>query len=293
MPQSSHLYHSMSYKRFFAMIATATVAMFILMYSTVYSVEHIWWSSTKTFMALYMGATMAVIMLAFMLKMYDNKKANIAIIVGSALLFGIVYLVFRTQTTVGDVTYMRQMIPHHSLAILTSERANITDPRVRKLADDIILAQRREIAEMEALIADLEDGDYEYQEPIEPSVPPVEGGSKDVEPYLELAAEPLRGDVVMIEKVAVPSDAWIVAHPAVPGGGPDASQILGRSFVLHGETERVPVDLDVPVPPGATLYLMLHEDTGEIGRFEFAGPGTPDQPLMEGGSPVVQSFVVE
>ena len=60
MPQSSHLYHSMSYKRFFAMIATATVAMFILMYSTVYSVEHIWWSSTKTFMALYMGATCPV-----------------------------------------------------------------------------------------------------------------------------------------------------------------------------------------------------------------------------------------
>lgn len=283
----------MSYKRFFAMIVTATVAMFILMYSTVYSTDHILWSSTKTFMALYMGATMAVIMLAFMLKMYDNKKANIAIIVGSALLFGVVYLVFRTQTAIGDVTYMRQMIPHHSLAILTSERANITDPRVRRLADEIIVAQKAEIAEMKALIADLEDADYEYQEPIEPSVPPVEGGSEDVEPHLELAAEPLRGDVVMIEKVAVPSDAWLVAHPAAPSGGPDASQIVGLSFVMHGETERVPLDLDAPVPPGATLYLMLHDDTGEIGRFEFAGPGTPDQPLMQNGQPVMTSFAAE
>ena len=50
------------------------------------------------------------------------------------------------------------MIPHHSIAILTSERANIYDPRVRKLADDIIEAQRLEISEMKALIADLEGG---------------------------------------------------------------------------------------------------------------------------------------
>ena len=283
----------MSYTRFFAMIVTSTVAMFILMYSTVYSLDHVFWSSTKTYMALYMGATMAVIMLAFMLKMYDNKKANVAIFVGSALLFVVVFWVFRLQANVDDTTYMRQMIPHHSLAILTSERANISDPRVRRLADDIILAQRREIAEMEALIADLEDADYEYQEEIPPSVPPVEGGSEDVQPRLELAAEPLRGDVVMIEKVAVPSDAWVVAHPAAPGGGPDASQILGRSFVMHGETERVPVALDARVASGATLFLMLHDDTGEIGRFEFGGAGTPDQPLMQGGSAVVQSFVVE
>lgn len=283
----------MSYGRFAAMIATSTVAMFILMYTTVYSLDHVFWSSTKTYMALYMGATMAVIMLAFMLKMYDNKKANVAIFVGSALLFVVVFWVFRSQANVDDTTYMRQMIPHHSLAILTSERANISDPRVRRLADDIILAQRREIAEMEALIADLEDADYEYQEEIPPSVPPVEGGSEDVQPRLELAAEPLRGDVVMIEKVAVPSDAWVVAHPAAPGGGPDASRILGRSFLLHGETERVPVALDARVASGATLFLMLHDDTGEIGRFEFGGAGTPDQPLMQGGSPVVQSFVVE
>ena len=283
----------MSYTRFFAMIVTSTVAMFILMYSTVYSLDHVFWSSTKTYMALYMGATMAVIMLAFMLKMYDNKKANVAIFVGSALLFVVVFWVFRLQANVDDTTYMRQMIPHHSLAILTSERANITDPRVRRLADDIILAQREEIAEMEALIADLEDADYEYQEEIPPSVPPVEGGSEDVQPHLELAAEPLRGDVVLLEKVAVPSDAWVVAHPAAPGGGPDASQILGRSFVMHGETERVPVALDARVASGATLFLMLHDDTGEIGRFEFGGAGTPDQPLMQGGSAVVQSFVVE
>jgi hypothetical protein len=287
----------MSYGRFFAMIATSTVAMFILMYSTVYSTEHVWWSSTKTFMAIYMGATMAVIMLAFMLKMYENKKANIAIFVGSALLFGVVYWVFRAQSVVDDVTYMRQMIPHHSLAILTSERANITDPRVRRLADDIILAQRREIAEMEALIGDLESSDYESRE-LEPDVPPVEGGSEKKTgpvpgaPALFVDGARLVGDVLVLDSVKVVSDAWVVAHPADADGAADASRVLGRAFVQHGTTPRVPVDLGGAVRPGTRVVLMLHDDTGEAGRFEFGGAGTPDQPLLRGGSPVTAALTV-
>ena len=146
----------MSYKRFFAMIATSTALMFALMYSTVYTLDHVWWSQTKFWMALYMGATMAVVMLAFMLKMYDDKRANAAIFAGSALVFALAFWLVRAQTTVGDVAWMKAMIPHHSIAVLTSERAEISDPRVRQLADEIIEAQRREIAEMEAMIDSLE-----------------------------------------------------------------------------------------------------------------------------------------
>ena len=145
-----------SYKRFFAMIATSTAIMFLLMYSTVYVLDHVWWSQTKGYMALYMGATMAVVMLAFMLNMYEDTRKNIAIFAGSALLFALSFWLVRTQDTVGDVAWMKAMIPHHSIAILTSERANISDPRVRQLADEIIEAQRREIAEMERLIEELE-----------------------------------------------------------------------------------------------------------------------------------------
>ncbi len=147
----------MSYTRFFAMIATSTVVMFVLMYSTVYTVEHVWWSQTKFWMALYMGASMAAIMLAFMLKMYDDKRKNVAIFVGAALVFAASFVLVRSQDTVDDVAWMRAMIPHHSIAILTSERARIADPRVRELADNIIRTQRREIAEMEALIDSLKD----------------------------------------------------------------------------------------------------------------------------------------
>ena len=147
----------MTYKRFLAMIATSTIVMFGLMYSTVYRFSHIWFSQTKFWMALYMGGTMAIIMLAFMVSMYGDKRKNIAIFAGSSVLIASTLFLARDQTTVGDVAWMKAMIPHHSIAILTSERADISDPRVRELADEIIKAQREEIAEMERLIADLED----------------------------------------------------------------------------------------------------------------------------------------
>ena len=148
----------MSYWRFFAMIITSTVVMFGLMYLNTYAIDHVFFSETRSYMALYMGAVMAVIMQAFMLGMYSNRGVNIAIFAGSALVFAVSLFLVRSQSTVDDTAWMRAMIPHHSIAILTSERANISDPRVRKLADDIIEAQRLEIDEMKALIADLEGG---------------------------------------------------------------------------------------------------------------------------------------
>lgn len=143
------------YTKFGAMIATSTIVMLGLMYLNTYALDHVFFSETRTYMAIYMGATMAVIMLLFMLNMYDNKKLNVAILAGSALIFaGSLYLV-RSQDTISDVAWMKAMIPHHSIAILTSERAGIEDQRVRQLADDIIKAQRREIKEMKWLIEDI------------------------------------------------------------------------------------------------------------------------------------------
>jgi hypothetical protein len=144
------------YGRFLAMIATSTVVMFGLMYLNTYAMDHVFFSQTRMWMALYMGAVMAIVMLAFMLGMYANRKANIAILVGSALAFAVGLGLVRTQATVGDLAWMKAMIPHHSIAILTSERANISDPRVRALADAIIDAQLAEIAEMKLYIADME-----------------------------------------------------------------------------------------------------------------------------------------
>lgn len=143
------------YGQFAAMVVTSTVVMFGLMYLNTYQVDHVFFSQTRAYMALVMGATMAVIMLGFMLNMYPNRRLNFGILAASTVVFAVALWLVRSQATVADVAYMKAMIPHHSIAILTSERAHILDPRVRKLADGIIEAQRREIAEMKALIADL------------------------------------------------------------------------------------------------------------------------------------------
>lgn len=145
------------YARFGIMIAVATIVMFGLMYLNTFSLDHVFWSETRAYMALVMGATMAIIMLAFMLHMYTDRAVNTAIVAGSVVLFVVALYLVRSQQTIEDVAYMRAMIPHHSIAILTSERAHISDPRVRKLADEIISAQRREIEEMRTIISELEN----------------------------------------------------------------------------------------------------------------------------------------
>jgi hypothetical protein len=146
----------MSYGRFAAMILASTVIMYGLMYLNTYELGHVFFSETRAWMALYMGAMMAIIMLAFMLGMYKKTKVNIAIFVGAAVVFAGSLFLVRSQNTIADEAWMSAMIPHHSIAILTSERANIEDQRVRELADEIIKAQRREIDEMKWLLDDIE-----------------------------------------------------------------------------------------------------------------------------------------
>ncbi|ESR27437.1 DUF305 domain-containing protein [Lutibaculum baratangense] len=148
----------MSYVRFGLMILTSTMVMFVLMYVNTYAWEHLFFSETRTYMAILMGASMAVIMLAYMLGMYSNKGLNVAIFAGATIVFALSLWLVRSQVTVSGPSYMRAMIPHHSIAVMTSERSQIRDPRVRKLADEIIEAQRREIAEMQYLIAEVSKG---------------------------------------------------------------------------------------------------------------------------------------
>lgn len=164
----------MSYIRFGSMILASTVVMFILMYLNTYAWEHVFFSETRAYMAFLMGATMAVVMLAFMFDMYPDRSLNIAILAGAAIVFALSLWLVRSQVTVSGTSYMRAMIPHHSIAVMTSERARIGDARVRKLADEIIAAQRSEIAEMRYLIASVSSGtvaDTVYKDP------PAEPGS--------------------------------------------------------------------------------------------------------------------
>ena len=145
-----------NYLLFFAMIGTSMLVMFLLTYTNSYQIiDHAWFSESRLFMTFIMGGAMMIIMLVYMTKMYTNKKMNALIIGGGILLITIALWLERTQVTVSDVDYMEGMIPHHSIAILTSERASIKDLRVQKLANEILEAQRREIKEMEWLIEDI------------------------------------------------------------------------------------------------------------------------------------------
>lgn len=147
-----------NYTKFFLMLGLSFIAMYITMYLNTYAIDHVYFSMTRFYMVCLGISTMAVIMWFFMRNMYKNKKKNIGILVGSLMLFvGALGLVREQAPIVGDVLWLKGMIPHHSIAILTSERADIQDPEVRKLADAIIEAQRKEIEEMKAMIKRLEN----------------------------------------------------------------------------------------------------------------------------------------
>ena len=154
--QGGHGMGSMKYSTFAQMIGAGTIVMFGLMYLNAYSADHVFFSQTRAWMALVMGAAMAILMMAFMWQMYPRKGLNAAIVAGSAIVFGLALWLVRSQATVDDVAYMKAMIPHHSIAVLASERARITDPKVRELADKIIASQRKEIDEMKTYIRELE-----------------------------------------------------------------------------------------------------------------------------------------
>ena len=154
---------------FFAMIATSIVTMFVLKYSNVYEPDHIFFSQTRMWMALMMGMAMIVIMLGFMWGMYRTRTTKIVVMVAAIAGFLLFLSLARSQATVDDEAWMKAMIPHHSIAVLTSRRAEISDPRVRKLADAIIEAQVKEIAEMKLLLEDIEvNGEMGDNTPLPP-----------------------------------------------------------------------------------------------------------------------------
>ncbi len=145
-----------SYLKFGLMMGVSFVIMYGVMFLNVASWDHVMLSYTRTYMSLLMVAPMALVMLGFMWGMYARKAVNIAILLGACGVFALVLALLRSQTPIGDVAWMKAMIPHHSSAIMVSEHATFSDPEARQLANEIIAAQKREIAEMEKMIDRLE-----------------------------------------------------------------------------------------------------------------------------------------
>lgn len=147
--------HKSPYGKFALILVISFCIMYAVMFLNVTELDHIYISMNRFYMALLMVSPMALIMMGMMGKMYTNKKINTIIVVSAIAVLGLAFAGLRTQATIGDVQYMKGMIPHHSSAIMTSSHADLKDPEVRKLADGIIQAQVKEIAEMKALLKKL------------------------------------------------------------------------------------------------------------------------------------------
>jgi hypothetical protein len=174
----------MGWGKFAGMIAVSTAIMFPLMYQLVYEWDHVMFSLNRLVASLVMGCVMTAVMLVFMWPMYRGMTAKVVVL--AAALVGAVALlaVNRSQALIGDTAFMRSMIPHHSIAINNARKATITDPRVRKLADGIIEAQVREIAEMKALIADIDAHGSRGDQALPPRTAQV---TPDMQPEIEKA----------------------------------------------------------------------------------------------------------
>ncbi len=137
------------------MLLVSFIMMYAIMFLNVFKIDHVFLSYTRTYMTLLMVAPMAISMLLFKWKMYGNKRLNISILTIATLVFLSSLYGLRKQSMINDIQWMKAMIPHHSSAILTSTHAEFKDPEVQKLANEIIKAQEREIAEMKAMITRL------------------------------------------------------------------------------------------------------------------------------------------
>lgn len=144
------------YTKFALMLSASFAVMYVVMYLHTYTWEHVYLSEMRFYMTTLMILSMIPVMMGFMWGMYERKRTNYAWLAFAAIGFATVLYLERSQVFVQDESWMSSMIPHHSIAVLTSERADVDDVRVRALAKKIIGAQRREISEMQWLLDDIE-----------------------------------------------------------------------------------------------------------------------------------------
>ncbi|MBO9681647.1 MAG: hypothetical protein J7502_03055 [Flavisolibacter sp.] len=123
----------MTYRKFIVMMVLSFLIMYTVMFLNMGSSTHYHTSATRIYMAILMVAPMAVVMMLMMGKMYPDKKLNTAIILTGIVVFILALAGLRTQIPVGNVQYMKTMIPHHSSAIMVSKHADIKDPEVKKV----------------------------------------------------------------------------------------------------------------------------------------------------------------
>lgn len=141
-----------AYGRLAAELAVDFVIMYLVMFTMIATLDHFHHNLNMAYMTLMMVSPMAVVMLVSMRSMFPFARLNWAIGLVALLVFAASFYAMRTQAAIDDAEFLRAMIPHHSGAILMCEQATLSDPEVIALCDEIIPAQRDEIARMEAIL---------------------------------------------------------------------------------------------------------------------------------------------
>lgn len=147
--------HKQHYGHLAIMTLLSFIAMFIFMYAMVDRFANVYPNVNQFYMAGLMAAPMVIIELIVMRAMYPDMKMNM-IIGGIALVALVLFFVgIRVQAAVGDVQFVKSMVPHHSGAILMCNRASLSDAELKKLCSEIVGGQQREIDQMKAILARL------------------------------------------------------------------------------------------------------------------------------------------
>ena len=150
----SHAQHQAphSYAHLAVELAIDFVIMYLVMYTMIASLDDFRLNLNNVYMTLMMVAPMAVVMLVAMRSMFPSRRVNSIVIAVAVLAFAASFAAMRTQAAVGDREFLRSMIPHHSGAILMCREAAISDPEIVALCRQIVESQRKEIAQMNAIL---------------------------------------------------------------------------------------------------------------------------------------------
>ena len=141
------------YRMFALNLGLSAVFMYFVMYTMIDRTAELYNNLNNVYMTAMMVMSMAIVMLLLMPAMFPNKRFNLILYAAFAIAFVVAFAGMRTQALVGDRQFLRAMIPHHSGAVLMCQRSTIRDPEIVALCDEIVSGQKREIAQMKAILA--------------------------------------------------------------------------------------------------------------------------------------------
>lgn len=144
---------SSTYGIFFLNLAASAVVMYFVMYTMINSIDELYNNINNVYMTMMMVASMAILMLWMMKSMFPDRKINLLLYIGFAVLFAVGFGGMRTQALVGDRQFLRAMIPHHSGAVLMCQRSKVHDPEILSLCTGIVASQKQEIGQMKAILS--------------------------------------------------------------------------------------------------------------------------------------------